>query len=325
MASCACRACVRFPAIFIRRTWNNIHTDTHEMDPHEVLAVKPGRFSWEELKANYRHLAERLHPTKCQLPPEEAVAVLRRLTACYKQLKDDLRAREAEAEKAANAAMVDVAGEEVSEASKDIAKNMDMERFNRIFEETRLPDPHSGGHHGWFSREDPEEDEVAHNLCDTEACDEPDAMSCIGSRDLGFSDLGVTSLDNYGNSWRPARSQFTDLRDAHTARHNLMSSRMVQEFREKPMRTVDALKQEREEGAVVRMTPEDHAEQQRLQARKAEQERRRLAAVEENNRLISKQFDRSRALLFGQQQQLQQAKQPPPVTPTTTRRKNNPF
>jgi len=269
------------------------------MDPHEVLAVEPGRFNAEELKTNYRHMAQRLHPTKCQLPPQEAVAVLRRLTSCYVQLKEELRTREALSHKrkaVLGTAMAPPPSE--PQFAEEFAKNMDMERFNRVFEETRLPDPHSGGHHDWFSREEPEEDELSHNLCDTEACAEPDAMSCISSRDLGFSDLGVTSLDNYGNASRPARSQFTDLRDAHTARHNLMTSRMVQNFQEKPMRTLDAMKLEREETASMTLSPEDLAEQKRLQARRAEQDRRREAALLEQNTLISKQFDRTRDILF---------------------------
>jgi len=280
------------------------------MDPHEVLAVEPGRFTAEELKTKYRHMAERLHPTKCQLPPQEALAVMRRLTNCYVQLKEDLRVREAmRTSNQRTAALGNAEGDRedafasidprLGERSEEFAKNMDMERFNRVFEETRLPDPHSGGHHDWFSREEPEEDELSHNLCDTDACDEPDAMSCISSKDLGFSDLGVTSLDNYGNPLRPARAQFTDLRDAHTARHNLMTSRMVQNFQEKPMRTLDALKLEREENASMRLSQEDLAEQQRIRAKKAEHDRRREAAIAEQNNLISKQFDRSRNILFG--------------------------
>lgn len=65
------------------------------------------------------------------------------------------------------------------------------------------------------------------------------------------------------------------------------------------MRTLDALKLEREENASMRLSQEDLAEQQRIRAKKAEHDRRREAAIAEQNNLISKQFDRSRNILFG--------------------------
>lgn len=64
------------------------------------------------------------------------------------------------------------------------------------------------------------------------------------------------------------------------------------------MRTLDAMKLEREETASMTLSPEDLAEQKRLQARRAEQDRRREAALLEQNTLISKQFDRTRDILF---------------------------
>lgn len=66
------------------------------MNPYNVLMVKPGSFTLEELRENYRKLASQLHPGRCRLSKKDADDVLAMLTSCYKSLMNDYNARAAE-------------------------------------------------------------------------------------------------------------------------------------------------------------------------------------------------------------------------------------
>lgn len=274
-----------------------MYSDAH-MDPHQVLMVAPGQFTVAQLKNNYRTLAGRLHPSVCSLPPKEADVVMRRLTLCYKRLMDEVSHRAARKSSSARADVVDAAPPPDNKRMTELAKNMDMERFNRVFEETRVKDAHNAGYQNWLTRDDlPPED--AEQVCDSQTLAEPDPMSFVNSRDLGFSDIGVTSVDNFGNPvTRYNAMQFTDIRDAHSERHNLLNSRMVQNFTEKPLRSVDDFKAERSDAQSVQLTPEERAMHERLRILQQQKDAERRVAVREQDKLMSRQFDRSRALLL---------------------------
>lgn len=272
------------------------------MDPHQVLMVAPGQFTVAQLKNNYRTLAGRLHPSVCSLPPKEADVVMRRLTLCYKRLMDETAPQRHAARKGAENDGRGVAAPPPpppdNKRMTELAKNMDMERFNRVFEETRVRDAHNAGYQSWLTRADlPPED--VERVCDSQTLAEPDPVSFMSSRDLGFSDIGVTSVDNFGNPvTRYNAMQFTDLRDAHSERHNLMNSRMVRNFTEKPVRSVDDFKAERSDAKSVQLTPEERAMHERLRLLEQQKDAERRAAVREQDKLMSRQFDRSRALLL---------------------------
>lgn len=265
------------------------------MEAYKVLMVEPGRFTTDELKNNYRTLAARLHPGVCTLSPEQADTVMKRLTRCYRQLLNESPGVIAPVTSQSLPTPLDVSGSDPR--MKDMAKKMDMEKFNRIFEDSKIPEGHERGHGTWLQGEDAPDDcdENGNLLCDMNTGFAPDPYSSMSSRDLGFFDLS----EGKDNNLKCPGLQFTDVRDAHSARHNMMNSRMYTEFKERP-RTLEELKSERGAPEATTMSQEDKDVIKQKEHEKALRDAELQSFIEQKDTLISKQFDRSRASLFGE-------------------------
>ena len=194
----------------------------------------------ESLKAAYKKMALRAHPDKGG--SEEYFEAVTRAYAYLSEILKHMRGGKREGRIDANAGPTALNVNRDSEAEKWKhtepvrlnAKNLDMNAFNKMFEQTHMPDPDSDGYGDWLKTEDSRKSEPAfkgqfnrdvfNRMFDTEAKkNQRQSNSLIvhpGEMALTLNPTsGVDLVGERPDSFTAApnsRFQFTDLRGAYT-------------------------------------------------------------------------------------------------------------
>lgn len=300
------------------------------MNPYDVLMLKPGRFSLHELDANYRKLMAQLQSSKQRLPSHSANDVAKMLTRAYDAVYAEFCADAGNNRRATttspspqvssfpvhnhNSATVRRASGRTSSTSigssgvsdgmdddkrREIAKKFDMSKFNRLFESHRQADVYDKGYEDWL-RSNADCDDAPKTCDEYDEFYDPEPVTYMRGKGMGFTELGISDVNDFGNltEYGPKGGvKFADLRNAHSARNNLINSRLEAEFRERP-RTVEDVMAERANKAMLEMRPQERrkVEERRLVAQRADRERERLrrAALEK----AARHYDRVHGLMF---------------------------
>lgn len=121
------------------------------IDPYKILEVRKN-FTLDELKENYKKIALRVHPDK---GGNEYMFNL--VTSCFKELMREYKRR-----------ISDVQHDELKTAftkySSQTAQQQkgpdrfNLEKFNKLFEENKMPDVADIGYDDWYKKEDKSKD-----------------------------------------------------------------------------------------------------------------------------------------------------------------------
>lgn len=194
----------------------------------------------ESLKSAYKKMALRAHPDKGG--SEEYFEAVTRAYAYLSEILKHMRGGKREGRIDANAGPTALNVNRDTEAEKWKhtepvrlnAKNLDMNAFNKLFEQTHMPDPDSDGYGDWLKTEDSRKSEPAfkgqfnrdvfNRMFDTEAKkNQRQSNSLIvhpGEMALTLNPTsGVDLVGERPDSFTAApnsRFQFTDLRGAYT-------------------------------------------------------------------------------------------------------------
>jgi curved DNA-binding protein CbpA len=194
----------------------------------------------ESLKAAYKKMALRAHPDKGG--SEEYFEAVTRAYAYLSEILKHMRGGKREGRMDANAgpSALNVNRDAEAEKWKHVepvrlnAKNLDMNAFNKMFEQTHMPDPDSDGYGDWLKTEDSRKSEPAfkgqfnrdvfNRMFDSEAKkNQRQSNSLIvhpGEMALTLNPTsGVDLVGERPDSFTAApnsRFQFTDLRGAYT-------------------------------------------------------------------------------------------------------------
>lgn len=251
----------------------------------------------ERVRAAYKRESLRVHPDKGG--SEEAFNEMRRAYAYITKLLDRLKPRTSTEETARMTAPVTMEGATAERKRtapaapvKLSAKKLNVDMFNQLFEENRLPDPTRDGGYGDWMREANERDdgpvgrpgsmaqweekfrERAMRQGDGSAITkrlEPDAIVTPMGVELGGDAKNFTAA--FGSE-----NQFTDLKEAYTTGASVFhevagvhvkerSARSVEEaqrLREREMTRVDPGEKARLEAAAAALTERENARRMRL-------------------------------------------------------------
>lgn len=294
------------------------------MNPYEVMMLEPGTFTLQQLQSNYKRLASQLTPGTCKLSRAEADEVMDMLYSCYKALLNDYSARAARSRSPSDVSAATASTASSSSAStravptavkeksarsvaadgdraREMAQKMDMARFNQVFDENRTPTVYDKGYAHWLKEQgDKEDGDDAPKTCDVVQIAEPEPVSFMRSRNMGFTELGLDDVDNFGrvNEHGPRNSiKYCDLRVAHSARNNLINAKMLAEFKEQN-RSLEEIKQQRESAESMKMTPEQLKAYEENKRIRVLRERQRERALEQFDNTSAKQFNRAHASMF---------------------------
>ena len=264
------------------------------MDPYDVLMLdRRDACTLRDLHNNYYRLAAQLHPSRCKLPRKEAKEVMQLLERSFEKVETDLR-KHRHPDSVRDVACAS------SEKAREASKKFDMARFNQVYESLRAPSVYDKGYQEWMRQTSGEED-------GPKACDEYDEtcepQACTYTRSKGgmdFCEIGVDDVQDFGNlnDRGPKNSiKFSDIRDAHSARNNMINSRLEADFKLKP-KSLDDLIAERANVSTLVLTPAQARAHQERQAMNEKMEHAREQQVARATKEAAKHFDTAHQTMF---------------------------
>ena len=303
----------------LSRTHDDGDEDSRAYDPYMVLNL-PRNFTLEQLRYNYKVLARKLHPDKCglQVPKEQINKTFQLLTDAYRALLHEHSVRQGDkpfyalrdgakedAERrgggGGGGVGVGPGGGGKNEAAYKAAQGFSMERFNRVFDETRVKDPVAdAGYTEWMAKNDPERgvsrDEAARNRQVIKYV-EPTPLTVSRRGCVPFTELGVDSVADYSRDDNARHGiTYTDYRVAHTTTKLVDEVAAIAERRE--FSGIDDIRKHRA-SISFNMTPEDaQANAERKRALEEQEEMKQLSQREYDRRL-NKHFERVHRRLLG--------------------------
>lgn len=253
------------------------------MDPYKVLSLDKN-FTLDQLKRRYRELAIQLHPDR-QTPNAKAMAqgMFEIVRGCYEQLLFDYKARMSDKQHAdlktafqihegMPSAQARTAQAQTAPPVTASGQKFDVNRFNKLFEENRLPDAYHGqGYDEWMRKHDPDANPQAlRRACGAIVHYKDPEPMLTGVAAGPFYQLGVDKVSDFSGS------DYMDYRLAHTTT-KLVDERAAAAAGRKDYRSVEDLKHERasmsntpDPAYLARLAKEEHdakvAEERRQQA-----------------------------------------------------------
>lgn len=268
-----------------------------DVDPYQVMGL--GRnFTLEQLKRRFRDLAMQLHPDRQPAGAPGAAASAAALAvarASYESLLADFAARQAgrqfdelratarQQDEAAAPRRAAVAQAQAREWGDGTRRKFDNARFNRMFDENRLPDAYQQqGYQDWMKRHDPDANPPPGGAIVHYKEPEPVATGIMGEP---FYQLGASTIADFSTSCGAM-----DYRLAHTTTRLVDDTVVAKEARPQ-YASVKELEAER---SRVSHTPDPaYLARAALAQREAEEaEQRRLAALRRQDDQWRQHFDR---------------------------------
>lgn len=230
------------------------------MDPYEVLMLDRRACTLRDLHNNYYRLSAQLHPSRCKLPRKEAREVMQLLERSFEKVEADLQKRRHSDAGSVSAHLDPESMRNVSsvssERAREASKKFDMARFNQVYESLRAPSVYDKGYQEWMRQTSG--DENCPKACDEyDETYEPQASTYTRGKGMDFCEIGVDDVQDFGNlnDRGPKNAiKFADIRDAHSARNNMINSRLEADFKLKP-KTLDDVIAERANTSTLVLTP----------------------------------------------------------------------
>jgi curved DNA-binding protein CbpA len=280
------------------------------MNPLEVLGL-PASFTLEQLREKYKTIAMKVHPDR----PGGSDYLFKLVTAAYKDLVkkhttqiDDKQFHELKKE----------SRREVLPQKEDGKSSFNINKFNRVFDENKMPDEASdAGYKEWMKRRDPTSthaSKTAKKLTNKFNIDrfnaafdelpatqsksltkykEPAPLVSSGSR-LTCTELGVTKINDYSGDTQKSGLVFTDYKKAHTT-SRLITPDMLKQGESKQL-SLDHVEKERSSVRFTMTDKEKDAYEAKLKYHE-QKEQQRLEAIRQKDRLIEQQYMRLNNLL----------------------------
>lgn len=277
------------------------------MDPREILNL-PERFTAEQLRYHYKALARQLHPDKRRVSDREANETFQLLTEAYRALVEQLEQSRLQAQErpfyelrndAANDADEAVRARPASKSKASLpvgtGQGFDRARFNRAFDENRLPDPVvDGGYGRWMQETQPEEAarllREAHKQQQIQVYREPEPLQLTNRSTVSYTELGAGGVDDYSRGEVCARHsiQYTDYRLAHSTERLAEESDFTAaiERTTRELRSIKALQAHRA-AISYEMSEDDRRAYESAQRFKEAREKDRVRALQRHDKLLS--------------------------------------
>ncbi len=282
------------------------------MNPHDVLGLPP-KFTLEQLREKYKAIAMKVHPDR----PGGSDYLFKLVTSAYKELvkKHAAQVSDKQFHDLKNEAKRDILPQK-----EDGKASFNINKFNRVFEENKLPDDAADkGYKEWMMHTKPVAGSGAPKTAKAllsnkfnierfnEAFDqipapelksltkykEPTPMVSSGSR-LTCTELGIDKVNDYSGDTQKSGLVFTDYKKAHTT-SRLITAEMLKKGESKQL-TLDHVEKERSSIRFTMNDKEKDAYEAKLKYHE-QKEKKRLEAIRRKDRLIEQQYMRLNNLL----------------------------
>jgi len=186
--------------------------------------------------------------------------------------------------------------------AREMAKKFNMARFNEVFDKNRTPSVYDKGYLEWLNGKEAEEKDgdSAPKACDEQVIHDPEPVTFLKCRNMTYTEIGVDDVNDFSkiNDYGPRNSiKYSDLRQAHSARNNMIDARLVKEFKEQN-KTLEDLKAERASKESITLTPAQEVALAERRIKAAQREKQRERSIETQDQFSAKQFNRAHASMF---------------------------
>lgn len=274
------------------------------MNPLDVLGLSPN-FTLEQLREKYKAIAMKVHPDR----PGGSDYLFKLVTTAYKEL---VKKHAAQTNDKQFHDLKKESKRDVLPQKEDGKSSFNINKFNRMFEETKLPDEVADtGYKEWMMQTKPVKakkltskfnierfneafDQIpAPQLKSLTKFKEPTPMVSSGSR-LTCTELGIEKVNDYSGDTQKSGLAFTDYKKAHTT-SRLITPEMLKKGESKQL-TLDHVEKERSSVRFTMNDKEKDAYEAKLKYRE-QKEKQRLEAIRKKDRLIEQQYMRLNNLL----------------------------
>ncbi len=286
----------------------------NNLDAYKLLEV-PKNFTLEQLKTNYKRIALRLHPDK----NGGNDYLFKLITNAYKYLVKEFHRRQHDKpfdELKSQYTNSPSTSQEHIEPALGSGANFNSQKFNRIFETTRLEDINDDGYGHWMEKSSGtrEDFEIKNTLGkfnqnnfnnNFEKLNKPmnkhvikyqEPEPLLTTKKMSFAELGVSNIDDFSNDNLSNKTlNFMDYKIAHTT-NRLVDSRHVAQ--RKDYKTIDDIEADRY-NISYQMSDKDLQLAAKKQLEMKKQERLRQENIKKRDELIAKQYAKLNYLLTG--------------------------
>ena len=281
------------------------------MNPYEVLGL-PKNYTLDQLREKYKAIAIKVHPDK----PGGSDYLFKLVTAAYKDLAKKHASRTVD--KQFNELKLESKKDKGDIPSQKDNKSFNLNRFNNVFENNRLPENSDHGYKEWMStaESNPDSGGVPKKLdkkfsidCFNKTFDdlpthahasksmtkfkEPSPLTASSSK-LICSELGIERINDYSGDVSNGGLTFTDYKKAHTTTR-LITKDMLKNCEQKQL-SLDSIEKERGSVRYTMNDAEKDAYEKQLKYHEIK-ERKRQDAIRNRDRLIQQQYNRMNNLL----------------------------
>lgn len=282
------------------------------MNPYHILGVSKN-YSLEELKEKYKNLAMKVHPDK---GGTEELFLL--VTKCYKYLVQEFHKNVSQKEyhDLKKEFKQDIKKNDYSYSKEDYsASKFDLDKFNKVFTDTKLENAYDKGYSNWMSDEpfkevSESERKVKRSFNLDKFNDKFEKMTddknnkflvkykepepLMASKKIQFTELGEENIDDFSaDNVSKKNLNFMDYKVAHTTQ-KIVDPRIAEKI--KQYKNLQELEKDR--SSISYEMEEDIMESvQTRMALEKEMERRRTEAIKKQDRMINENYSRINMLL----------------------------
>jgi curved DNA-binding protein CbpA len=260
-------------------------------------------FTLEDLRSKYKKLAIALHPDK----PNGSEYLFKQVTHHYKVLLKEFEKRQADKQytelKAQSRTYID------NQPTTSAESKFNVNRFNQVFDENRVSDPSDHGYSTWMAKSSPNRGEIdirntmgefnqdrfnkafdnipvrRENTGTVSRYKEPAPIDT--SAKIGYSELGVAKLNDFGENTTHRSLNFMDYRRAHSTSRLVDTSTASR----KQYRSVEDLERDRSKMSY-NMNDRDKRLYERRLREEEDAEKMRIQHQKQKDILIERQYQR---------------------------------
>ena len=265
------------------------------IDPYKTMQVNPRTFTFQELRANFKRLVLEYHPDRSAIQNITELnksPVFQTLKFSYDYLVTELKKRDTDKphhELKAQAQAQEQEQEHKQQHRQNVkikTDRFDINKFNQVFDETRLKDVYDDGYNDWTEDTPPAQKAIV-------AYKDPEPYA-MGRFSAAY-ELGRQHVDNFSGDTVGTNLKFMDFKLAHTTTL-LVDPAAVAERPE--FKSVDDIKKHRANKTILEPTEADIQRRHAEKIAADEQEAARLRALKEKDTLINNLFNKTHQLLL---------------------------
>ncbi len=265
------------------------------MDPYKLFKLSKS-FTLQDLRTSYKRLAINAHPDK----PTGSEYLFKYITACYKLMLKEYEKGKSDRQHFDLKASSRQYQESVPAAPQtETTTKFNRDKFNKLFETYKLKTVNDDGYGHWMESSKASRDDIGvkkidfnnfHDVFERQPAPKTKSVtrytepSALESNRLGFSELGLSKLNDFGENVSSKSLNFCDYKRAHSTSRLVDPNVIVRES----YNSIKDLEAERSSVQYV-MSDKDRRRYEKMRHMEEVMQKQRQETLLKHDKLIEKQ------------------------------------